>query len=159
MPPVTLPRIPDDLAAFLESGIAIVAATRDGDLQADGAVAWAARVHDDRMTLSVYFFEQAARDMLRNLERHPEIAIDFDKPTTHRACQVKGRYVGSRPAEDGERPFVERQVEAFAAELEGIGIRRAVAAAWRTWPCVAIDLAVTHLFEQTPFPGTGEPLP
>ena len=152
------PRIPDDLAAFLESGIAIVAATRDGDLQADGAVAWAAKVHEGGASLTVYFHEQAAREMQRNLGAHPEIALDFDQPSTHRACQVKGRCTGSRPAREDERALVTRQVEGFANELEKIGIARTVATAWSTWPCTAIDVKVAQLFEQTPFPGTGGPL-
>jgi hypothetical protein len=29
-------------------------------------------------------------------------------------------------------------------------------AGWKFWPCVAIDLRVTELYEQTPGPGAGE---
>lgn len=154
----TDPRISGELARFLESGLAIVIATRDDELQADGAVAWAARVHDDPARLTVFLYEQAAREMLKNLKSHPEIAIDFDRPSTHRACQVKGLYLSSRRARAAERALVERQVDGFAAELETIGIPRAMTAGWKTWPCLALDLRVTHLFEQTPGPGTGEPM-
>jgi hypothetical protein len=96
--------------------------------------------------------------MLRNLVEHPEIAVLFDQPTSHRACQVKGLYLSSRRARVTDRTLVDRQVEGFAAELEAIGIPRAMSAAWKTWPCTAIDVRVTHLFEQTPGPGAGEPL-
>jgi hypothetical protein len=135
-----------------------MAATRNGDLEPDGAWAWAARVHDDRSRLTVFFYEDAAREMLRNLETHPEIALDFDLPTSHRACQVKGLLVSSRRARKAERPEVERQVEAFAVDLEAIGIPRAMTAGWKTWPCMALEVRVTELFEQTPGPGAGEPL-
>jgi len=155
----TEPRISEELAAFLESGLAILVATRDRDLQPDGAVAWAARVHDDRVGLTLYMHDQAAAEMLRNLEQHPEIAIDLDRPTSHRACQVKGRYLSSRPARDEERSIVERQMDRFAVDLEAIGIPRPMTAGWTTWPCTAIELRATQLFEQTPGPGTGEPLP
>ena len=87
-----------------------------------------------------------------------QIALDCDLPTTHRACQVKGRFVSSRPARKAERAEVERQVQAFTADLEAIGIPRAMTAVWKTWPCTALELRVTQLFEQTPGPGTGEPL-
>jgi len=155
----TKARISEELAAFLESGLAIVVATRDADLQPDGAVAWAARVHDDRVGLTLYLHDQAAAEMLRHLERHPEIAIDLDRPTSHRACQVKGTFVSSRPATEDERPLVEGQMDRFAADLEAIGIPRAMTAGWTIWPCTALEVRASHLFEQTPGPGTGEPLP
>jgi hypothetical protein len=151
-------RIPDELAAFLESGVSIVVATRDGELSPDGAAGMAVRVHADRSHLTVFLYEEAARRVLRNLKSHPEIALDLDLPTTHRACQVKGLYVSSRRAKAAERAEVERQGEAFAADLEAIGIPRVMLAGWKTWPCTAIEVRVTQLFEQTPGPGAGEPL-
>lgn len=149
----------DELAAFLESGLAIVAATRDGELQPDGAVGWAVRVEADRERITLFMHPQAAREMLRNLETWPEIAVDLDLPTSHRACQVKGRFRGARPARDDERPLVERQMSAFQADLERIGIPPPMTVGWSIWPCTALEIEVTHLFEQTPGPGTGEPLP
>lgn len=150
--------ISEELAAFLESGLAIVVATRDADLQPDGAAAWAARVHEDRNHLTLFFYEDAAAQMLRNLKDFPQIAIDFDRPTTHRACQVKGLLVSSRPATETERPEVERQIDAFSCDLEAIGIPRAMFAGWKTWPCTALEVRATAIFEQTPGPGTGERL-
>ena len=35
---------------------------------------------------------------MRNLTDHPQIAIDLDHPATHRACQLKGQVLASRPA-------------------------------------------------------------
>ena len=152
------PRISAELRVFLESGLSIVAAVRDEDLVPDGAAAWAAKVRDDGARLTVFFYEDAGREMLARLESHPEIALDFDLPTTHRACQVKGTYVSSRRARPAERSLVEKQIEAFVADLEAMGIPRTMTAGWKLWPCLAIDVQVTHLFEQTPGPGTGGPL-
>jgi hypothetical protein len=150
--------ISEPLATFLESGLSINVATRDGELQPDGEVAWAVRVHDDRVHLTVFLYEKAAPAMLRNLQRHPEIALALDQPTSHRACQVKGRFVSARRGRTTERAEVERQVNGFFTELEAIGIPPAMVTGFKTWPCVAIEVRVTQLFEQTPGPGTGEPL-
>ena len=150
--------IPEELVAFLESGLAIVAATRNGELEPDGAAALAVRVHENRTGLTVFFYHEAATEMLRNLASYPQIALDLDLPTSHRACQVKGLYVGSRPAREAERPEIERQVEGFTADLEAIGIPRAMMAGWASWPCTALEVQVTELYEQTPGPGAGEPL-
>lgn len=153
-----MPPIPEELARFFERGLSITVATRDGELQPDGAPAWAARVHDDRARVTVYLHEGAASATLRNLAAHPEVAVLFEQPTRHRGCQVKGRFLSWRPAREDERREVLRQAEAFRDELEGIGIPRALNAAWTFWPCVAVELAVEQLFEQTPGPGCGEPL-
>ena len=157
--PITRTRIDDELARFLASGLAITVATRDGDLQPDGAWAWAVRVGEGGTELTVFLYEEAAAAMLRNLETWPEIALVLDQPTSHRACQVKGRYVSSRRARAAERAEIERQVEAFRDDLEGIGLPRALNAGWRFWPAVALRVEVTDVFEQTPGPGAGAPLP
>jgi hypothetical protein len=96
--------------------------------------------------------------MLRNLTAYPQIALDFDSPTTHRACQVKGVYLSSRQAEPSERGLVDQQVDAFAADLDAIGIPGAMLQGWKTWPCTALEVRATALLEQTPGPGTGERL-
>jgi len=152
------PRIPDELAAFLESGVAIVVATRDAAMRPTGAMACAVRVHDDRESLTLFLHEDAAREMAPNLADNGLIAADFDLPTSHRACQVKGTVVGTRPASDGERDLIERQLAGFGADLEQIGFPAAGTRAWPGWPCVALEVRVRHLFEQTPGPGTGGPL-
>lgn len=151
-------RISEELRGFLESGLSIVVATRDGELQPDGAVALAARVHDDGAHLTLFLYQDAGRRLLRNLRTYPQMGIYFDRPTTHRACQVKGLYTSSRRARLAERPLIERQGGEFVTDLEAIGIPRAMTTGWKGWPCMAIELQVTELYEQTPGPGTGEPL-
>ncbi len=145
-------------AEFLESGLSITVACRDADLEPEGGLAWAASVHEEADRLTLYLYEAAGRDLLKHLESQPAIAILFDQPMTHRACQVKGTFLSSRPARADERAEVERQVEGFILQLEGIGIPRAMCAGWLTWPCLAFDVRIEQLFEQTPGPGTGGPL-
>jgi len=152
------PLISDELTTFLESGLSINVASRNEELQPAGVVAWAVRIHEDRNRLTIYLHKEAGRAMLRNLTAHPEIAIAFDLPTSHRACQVKGHFVSTRPARPTERAEVERQVDSFLADMENIGIPRSMGAGFKIWPCTAIELRATQLFEQTPGPGAGEPL-
>lgn len=152
------PPITTSLAGFLESGLAITVATRDAQLQPDGAWAWAARVEKDLTHMTLFFFEQAAPDVLRDLKCCPWIAAVLDRPTSHRACQVKGTFVSSRPGRPSERKLVERQVEALRADLERIGLPLALTAGWTYWPSVALRVRVEQLFEQTPGPGAGEPM-
>jgi hypothetical protein len=157
-----VPRTPllnDELAGHLESGLAITVATRDGELWPAGAWGWAVKVQRDRSHLVLFLHDAAATSMLANLEAHPEIALALDRPSTHRAWQVKGRYVSSRKARPEERPEIERQLVLLRADLTAIGVPLALTANWRAWPCTGLKLLATHVYEQTPGPGTGEPLP
>lgn len=156
MPPK--PPVPPELAAFVQSGISVTVAVRDANLRPDGARAWAVKVHEDGTHLTVYLYAKSAPALLAKLAEHPEIALDIDAPTTHRACQLKGVLTGSRRAKASERALVEQQVEGFLTELETIGIPRALTAGWLYWPGVAFEVRVSEVFEQTPGPGAGEPL-
>lgn len=142
----------------MESGLSINIGTQNGKLEPNGAIAWAAQVHNDRSQVTLYLHREAAKAMLRNLRVHPGIAVLFEKPTSHRACQVKGRFVSTRPAKAPERAKVESQMDGFISDLEGIGIPRGMLSELEIWPCVAIQMRATELFEQTPGPGAGEPL-
>ena len=151
--------IDDGLARFLESGLAITVATRDGEMQPDGSWAWALRVEEGGSEVSVFLYEEAAAAMLRNLGAHPEIAIVLDQPTSHRACQVKGSFLSSRTARPEERAEIERQVGLLRADLAAIGLPEGMTAGWVLWPATALSIRVTDVFEQTPGPGTGGRLP
>lgn len=155
----TAPPIAGELAAFLASGLSIVLATRDAQLQPGVAVALAASAGPDGGELAIFLREEDARRALAHLQEHPELAACFDLPSTHRSCQLKGRYLGHRPATPDERPELERQLQAFRDDLATIGIPHAMTAAWRAWPAVALRMRVSDVFEQTPGPGAGERLP
>jgi hypothetical protein len=146
------------LADFLEGGLGIHIGARDGRLQPAGARAVAVKVEDDGVHFVVYVAKVAAARVLPNLESNGQAAVDFGRPTDDRACQVKGVFVSARPARAAERSRLQAQWNGFLEKLEGIGIPRATAVNWVTWPAVAIRLKATAIFEQTPGPHAGAPL-
>lgn len=150
--------IDPQLAGFLEEGIGIHIGTRDERLQPNGARAAAVKVDDDGLHLVVYVAEAAAARLISNLESNGQAAVSFGRPIDDRACQVKGIFVGVRPASTAEQPLVQAQRNGFLEQLERIGIPRANAANWAIWPAVAIRLKATAIFEQTPGPQAGVPL-
>lgn len=147
-----------DLAAFLEQGVGIHIGTRDERLQPAGVRALAARAEEDGGHLVVFVAEIAARRILPHLEANGQAAVSFGRPEDHRACQVKGVFTGVRPVSEAEGPGIAAQWQSFLRQLDSVGIPSSTTARWTTWPAVAIRLKVTALFEQTPRPGTGEPL-
>ena len=147
------------LAAFLQEGVGIHIATRNAALQPNGARAIAVTVEEDGAHLVVYVARVAAARILPDLETNGQAAVGFGRPVDDRACQVKGLFLGVREATDEERPRVLAQWDGFLGSLEQIGIPRAATKTWVTWPAVAIRLRANALFNQTPGPQAGAPLP
>jgi len=148
-----------ELAAFVSSGLSIYLGTRDTDLEPHGTRAWALVVEDDLTHAVAFLNEGGAGPIRRNVEDNGRVAIAVSRPSDHRSCQLKGTAVEVRPCLAGERAEVERQADGFLRELEAIGIPRSLTSAWNVWPCVAVRVRVDSVFEQTPGPGAGEPMP
>ncbi len=146
------------LAEFLQSGLSIAVAARDGGLRPSGARAWAATVEEDGSHLTVFLYAKSAESILRDLRKRPPVAVVFDRPTDARACQIKGTFAGSRRARPEERGELERQVGGLFEQLGKIGFPRTLLTGWKFWPAAAIRIRVTDLFQQTPGPGAGEPM-
>ena len=147
------------LAAFLQEGVGVHVGTCNARLEPSGARALAARVEPDGTHLVVYMAAVAAARLLPDLETSGRAAVSFGRPIDDRACQVKGDVVGVRPAEPSEREFIQRGFTSFLDGLHYIGIPREGAANWVQWPAVAIRVKATHVFEQTPGPAAGTPMP
>ena len=150
--------IDTQLAGFLQEGLGIYLGTREHDLRPEGARALAAAVDADGVHVTVYAAEIADARLRAHLESNGQIAVSFARPIDDRACQVKGVCVGIRPASEEERPLVDGQWAAFMRSLDAIGIPWGLAAAWVTWPALAIRLRVTAVFDQTPGPHAGAAL-
>lgn len=150
--------IDKELAAFLEEGIGIQIGTRNARLEPNGARVVAVKVEDDGAHLLAYVTKSAAPQIIPDLKANGQAAIVFARPPDERACQVKGVFAGDRAARASERPFVAAQWGRWMTRLASIGLPRATLERWETWPCVAIRVRVTALFNQTPGPGAGAAL-
>jgi len=153
------PMIDETLARFLQEGLAIHVGTRDAQLAPSGARVTAARVDASGADLVVFLPQPAAPHVLPNLQANGQAAVVFVRPVDDRSCQVKGTFLGVGPATADDRAFVERQWDAFMAGLERVGIPRAIFAGFLLWPSLAIRIRATAVFDQTPGPNAGRPLP
>ena len=147
------------LAAFLQEGVGIHIGTRNEAREPNGARAIAVQVDADGAHVVVYVARVAAARILPDLASNGQAAVSFGRPIDDRACQVKGVFVGVRDATEDERPRVLAQWDGFLGSLEKIGIPRVATKSWVTWPAVAIRLRANALFNQTPGPDAGAPLP
>ena len=150
--------IDEQLASFVEEGIFIALATCNAALEPNGAHVVAARVEDGGTHLVLFLTPVAARGVLPDLESTGQAAVCFVRPPDERACQIKGEFAGTRDAIEGERAMVQGQWDRWLDRLTTIGFSRAMYAHWPSWPCVAMRVRVTAIFNQTPGPGAGGPL-
>lgn len=147
-----------ELAAFLEEGLVIHLGTRNARLEPSGTRVAAVTVEPDGLHVTAYLPKIAAPHHLANLQDNGQAALVAVRPIDDRGCQVKGRFVGARPAGPREKAVVLTQWERARQTLERIGVARALSDAWVVWPAVAVRVQVTALFNQTPGPGAGAPL-
>jgi hypothetical protein len=97
--------------------------------------------------------------VLPDLEANGQVAVLFGRPIDDRSVQVKGLFIDVRAGRDDERALVGTQWDGYLRNLGLIGIPREIYNRWPTWPVAAVRLQVTALFEQTPGPGAGSPIP
>jgi hypothetical protein len=145
----------DSLTAFLQQGVAINIGTRNARLEPSAAYVGAAIVDADRKHLTVYVPAIGAEAVLDDLQANGQAAVVFARPEDDRACQVKGTFVGVRPATDDEAALVHDQYAGFLRQLQIIGMPGESTRSWIVWPALAVRLRVTAVFDQTPGPKAG----
>ena len=155
------PLIDEEVAAFLQSGISMHAASvAPGNIPALTRVA-GCRVSPDRRTVTVYVVESQSRELLEDVRACRAIAAVFTKPGSHRTVQLKG--IDARPvavaAEDAAD--VDRQVAGFDAILQKAGFPERFGwtlAGGSPLGLAGIAFTPTGAFVQTPGPTAGTAL-
>ena len=147
--------IDEILAQFLQSGLGIHVGTRNERLEPGGCRATAIRVEEDGRHVVVYVPKAASPQIFENLRTNGQIAVSMARPADERAVQVKGLMLFSWEAKPEEEAFARVQWSSFLGQLEGIGLPGAATSKWQVFPCVAVRLKVTALFNQTPGPDAG----
>ena len=147
--------IDKELAAFLEEGIGIQIGTRTAGLEPNGARVVAVRVENEGTHLTAFVPELAAPQVLPDLESNGQAALVFARPPDERSCQVKGTFAGQQRASADDERFVRDQWQRWLERLTTIGLPLETMQTWDVWPCVAIRVRVTALFNQTPGPNAG----
>lgn len=155
------PLLDENNAAFIQTGISIVAASRDDALMPSIGRAAGCRVSSDRRAISIFLPQSQAAQLVADLRKCGRIAVVFSRPSTHRTLQLKADDARVRPATRDETAIVARYVDAFAREIELLGQTAEQASAMfqaREDDFVAIDFTPIAAFEQTPGPKAGSPI-
>jgi hypothetical protein len=148
--------IPQSIATLLETGVSVMVGTRDKSLMAECTRAWGIRVGAKRDRVTIFLSQAFAGHTLENLRENGQVAVTCTRPTDHVTCQLKGQVKSMKAVTSGDREISRRWHREFIAELKAIGVPPALGEAWITEPTVAVEIAVSDVFDQTPGPGAGK---
>ena len=151
--------LPQDLVPFVEAGVSVLVGSRNARLVPECVRAVGARVERGNRDVTVFVPVATGAATIDNIADNGRVAVCFCRPRDHRTIQVKGRAVSVRHATARDREGVERYRERFGDELAWIGLPLRVSRRFTYWPSHAVRLRIESIFDQTPGPGAGDPLP
>lgn len=154
-------RLGADVAAFLQSTVGIVLASRNETLLPSLARCLGCRVDLERGSVTVFLDASENRALLDDIRRHRVAAAVFSRPSSHRTVQLKGFDAHECALDEQDLRTVARYAQAFDAELDSIGFGGGYARALlahRPGRLTGVRFTVAEAFEQTPGPGAGERL-
>lgn len=143
--------------AFIQQGVSILIASRDGSNRPCVCRASGCSVRDDGRVL-VFLDENRGRRVLGAVVATNTVAVVFSEPPTHRTIQVKGTDATVVMAED-HSDVIGAYAAAFADMLTDLGYSARMATALvqlEPTTARAVLFTPTSVFDQTPGPGAGE---
>jgi hypothetical protein len=162
--------IPEDVVRFLDGATVGFGATRDARLvpQIYSIIGWT--VGDDRETITCLFPAFHSKVLGPSLEDNGRFAFTVLGSTTgirasqppnpavdfHECYQLKGNYVRSRPANEGDVRVVKEKGERFKELFQPLfDFSDAACKALFREPILAMTFKVQEIYDQTPGPGAG----
>jgi hypothetical protein len=149
----------EEVIEFLASGVDACVATRDEELEPEAVLAMGIRAHSDPSRVTVYLPTLTSDATRRNLEGNGDIAITLERANDARAIQIKGKATNIRDSDETDRALQAVFRAALIEQFALVGIPRATTRRLVWWPSLAVDVEVREVFQQTPGPKAGEPLP
>lgn len=147
--------IPDSIVHLLETGVSVMVGTRNASLMPECTRAWGIQVVSDRLAVKIFLSETFAGETIDNLRANGMIAVTCTRPTDHITCQLKGRVTAITRMTQAGRDRCRQWHHDFMAELKAVGVPPELPEAWIVEPTVAVEFAVSEVFDQTPGPGAG----
>ena len=150
-----------ELAAFIQSGLSMHAASRDAGNVGNLSRGLACRVSPDGTRVTVFLLASHSGAMLADFRANGQVAVVFSKPSTHRTVQLKGGDAAIEPLQEGDHVLIAKQHEGFVRELVSLGYLASLPdtlLAGTRGDVVAVGFTVDAAFIQTPGPTAGTAL-
>ena len=155
-------QVDDELVAFLEDGCAVVVGTCDQGLVPAVTRAWGPRVVRQPLAIEICLGLPSGERTLRNLALNARLAVTWVRPCDYKQVQLKGRMVARVEPDHEDRARIARHREAFARQVEHVGIAYALTPGF--WghddpaTMTKVRFVLDDAFDQTPGPDAGRRL-
>jgi hypothetical protein len=149
---------PLSLADLLDTGVAIMVATRDAELRTHVTRGWGGYVDAGTGHLSLALTDYPGSGVVPDLEANGRIAVNLARPVNYQSMQLKGTVISIGDCTTDERARVDRHVTRFVEETESVG-SPAIIARIAGSEFIQVRVAIRRSYEQTPGPGAGGELP
>lgn len=152
----------DGIIAFIEREVAIDVAACSADLRPSSARGFAARVSPDRRRITLHVRRAEATQLVQDLLSQDRIAVVFCLPATEAAIQIKGRGISLSAAGAEACEHVETYRQGFVDNIVKLGYDRDFGLTYMAvdpGQMLAVSFTPEVVFEQTPGPLAGQPMP
>lgn len=152
------PLLDEAHAAFIQSGVSVVAASRDSGNAPTLTRVIACRVTPDRGRVTVFLSRSQSGTLLDDVQTNRALAVVFCQPSTHRTIQLKTVDAAQVPLAPGDAERMAEQAELVIADLKLLGYGDALLLAQFAYTVddvTAVAFTPSAAFTQTPGPGAG----
>lgn len=153
--------IDDELAAFMQGGISLNLAARDGRMMPSVARALGCRVTGNGRSVRILVSQQQAAQVLADVRETGMLAVVVSEPASHRTFQLKGGRARIEAPGAEDLLAVHAYRVSFPAHLEGLGYPPLMIRTFLSCPdedVVAIVFSPDAVFLQTPGSHAGSEL-
>lgn len=147
-----------DLADLVRQGVAVIVATRDGQLRPELSRAWGPALSEDGARLTVCVEAASDSAMARNLNSGSPAAATLARLASRTTVQLKGPVVDVATPTQNRLDAVTAHVDGFVAETAVVGVPEAIARAMVGPDLLTVTIEVAERFDETPGSGAGRPL-
>jgi hypothetical protein len=155
-----LPLEPEDVA-FMQAGVSIIAAARDGNNETTISRAIGCRISADHQRVTIFLSAARSGALLADIRANGMIAVVFSRPTSLRTIQLKGNDAAVVPPLADDPHLWAAYRRHMTAEVQRVGFSEAFTRALLDAPAediVAVEFTPSSAFLQTPGPKAGTPL-
>jgi hypothetical protein len=145
------------LVDLLETGVAIMVATRDAELRTHVTRGWGGYLDTETGHLSLALTDYPGSGVIPDLEANGLIAVSLARPVNYQSMQLKGMIASIGDCTTEERARVNAHVARFVEETVLVGSPRTIGRIAGS-EFIQVRVAIDHSYEQTPGPDAGAEL-
>jgi len=143
-----------ELKEFIEGPVGISIGTRSSELIPEYCRVLGAHVLENDF-IKFFIAKSTVGETINNIKDNKLISINFASPLSSESYQFKGENIKFTDCDETGQKRVDEYMSAFNDYLLKIGLSDGLIYKWPSNPCIAIEMKVEDIFDQSPKIGAG----